>query len=577
MDQSSVPAAERVRGWLPSSPWRLVPGLDDLRRYDRRTQLRSDLIAGLTVAAVAIPAGLGMGELAGLSPVAGLYATLLPLAAYCLFGSSRQLIVGPEGTLAALTATTVIPLAAGQPEVIAPLAAALALAVGAVQIAGGLARLGFMADFLSKPVLIGYINGVALIIILSQVGKILGITVGAEGFFPQLWEAIREVGESHWPTVVLSTGLFATFFALRRFVPRVPASLVVVVLAGVTSVALDLGQYGIELVGDIPSGLPGFALPGISFDLWTKLAFAAVGIALVGFADAVATARSYAAKNGYTIDADRELTGLGISNVSAGVTHAFAVGSSGSRTALNDSTGGSSQVAALVAAAIAVVVTAFATPLIEPLPKAVLGVVVITSAMGLIDIRGIAGLRRVLHTEVALALAALLGVLIFDVLGGLLLAIALSIGVYVYRSVRPHDAILASVSDLDGYRDVAEHSDATSVPGLLVYRFDAPLYFANAAFFTDRLRRLVAAVDPKPRWVVLNAEAVTYIDATAVDALRIVRADLAAQGIVFAIARAKAHLRRVFATSGYAAELGEDRLFLSVRAAVDAHQRMEQS
>jgi SulP family sulfate permease len=342
MEQPAPTPIERVRSWLPSSPWRLAPGLDDLRRYDRRRQLRPDLVAGLTVAAVAVPAGLGIGELAGLSPVAGLYASLLPLAAYCLFGSSRQLIVGPESTLAALTATTVVPLAAGKPELIAPLAAALALAVGAVQIAGGLAQLGFMADFLSKPVLIGYINGV-------------------------------------------------------------------------------------------------------------------------------------------------------------------------------------------------------------------------TSAMALIDIRGIARLRHVLGTEVALAIATLLGVLIFDVLGGLLLAIALSVGVYVYRSVRPHDAVLASVSDLDGYRDVAEHPDAASVPGLLVYRFDAPLYFANAAYLTARIQTLVAAAGPKPRWVVFNAEAVTYIDATAVDALRTVRTDLADAGIIFAVARAEAHLRRVFATSGYATELGEDK------------------
>jgi SulP family sulfate permease len=262
--------------------------------------------------------------------------------------------------------------------------------------------------------------------------------------------------------------------------------------------------------------------------------------------------------------------------VSAGFTHAFAVGSSGSRTALNDATGGTLQIVALVAAAIAVIVTAFATPLIEPLPKAVLGVVVITAAIGLLDIRGIWRLRHVLRTEVGLAVATLLGVLIFGVLGGLMLAIALSVGVFVYRSVRPHDAVLGSVSELDGYRDVAEHPDATSVPGLLVYRFDAPQYFANAAYFTQRLRTVVADADRPLRWVVFKAEAVTYIDATAIDALRTVRADLADAGIEFAVARAEAHLRRVFSTSGFATELGEDRLFHSVRAAVDAYQQSAQ-
>jgi SulP family sulfate permease len=529
------------------------------------------------VAAVAVPAGLGMGELAGLSPVAGLYATLLPLAAYCLFGSSRQLIVGPEGTLAALTATTVLPLAAGRPEMLAPLAAGLALTIGAVQITAGLLRLGFMADFLSKPVLIGYANGVAAIIIVSQAGKILGIGIDANGFFPQVWEVIRKLGASQLATVVLSAALFVVFYALKRFLPRVPASLVVVVLADAVSAALHLSSHGIKTVGDIPAGLPGFALPGIGFAQWSKLALAAVGIALVGFADTVATARTYAAKNGYDIDANRELLGLGVSNVSAGFTHAFAVGSSGSRTAINDSTGGTSQVTALVAAGIAVLVALFATPLIGPLPKAVLGVVVVTSAIGLINIRGITRLRRVHNTEVGLAIATLLGVLIFDVLGGLLLAIALSIGVYVYRSVRPHDAVLASVSDLDGYRDIAAHPDAADVPGLLVYRFDAPLYFANAAYFADRLTALVAATDPPPRWVVLNSEAVIYIDATAVDALHAVRSDLTSQGITFGIARLHAPIRRILDTSGYTRAHGEGLLFYSVRSAVDAYLRETRS
>jgi sulfate permease, SulP family len=561
--------AAHLRGRVPDSPWDVVPGLADLRRYER-AQLRTDVIAGVTIAAVAVPAGLGMGELAGLTAVAGLYATLLPLAAYSLFGSSRQLVVGPEGALAALTAATLAPLAAGDPARYAALAAMLALLVGGILVVSSLLRLGFMADFLGKPVLIGYINGIALIIIASQLGKLFGLDIESDDFFPTLEEFFRELGKSHWSTVLLSAGLLALIFVLRRVVPMVPATLVAVVVAGVLSELFDFEGRGIAVVGDIAAGLPDLGLPDVGLDDVTDLALPAVGLALVAFGDTVATARTYAAKNRYEVDANRELAGLGASSIAAGFSQAFPVSASGSRTALNDSSGGSSQVVCLIAAAIVAVIAAVATPLIEPLPKAVLGVVVVAAAIGLLDFHGIVRLRRVRDAEAGLAVAALAGVLVFGVLGGLAFAVALSIGVFVYRSVRPHDAVLGSADDVDRYVDVERVPVAHVVPGLIVYRFDAPLYFPNALYFRDQVRQLVDAADPPPRWFVLNAEALVYIDSTAVDMLRELQRELADRGIVFGIARAKGMLRDVFDSTGLTRAIGSEHLFPSVRAAVQA-------
>jgi sulfate permease, SulP family len=561
--------------WVGRHVLQAFPGLAELRGYDRR-RLRPDLLAGVSVAAVAVPASLGMGELVGVSPVAGLYATLFPLAAYALFGSSRQLVVGPEGTLSALAGTIVaaaVTLGGADGARTAAYAAGLALVVGAVQIVAGVCRLGFMADFLSKPVLLGYINGVAVIIITGQLGKLLGVTVSAHDFVGQLRQLLGRLGHVQPATVAVSVGLFAAYGLLRRFLAWLPASLAVVVLAGAASVTLNLGDHGVTLVGTVPRGLPTPALPDLTISGWTSLLLPGVGLGLVGFADAVATVRTMAAKHGYPVSPDRELIGLGAANAVAGLTRAIPVGSSGSRTALADRSGSTSKVTLLVAAALATVAAAFATPLIEPLPTASLGVVIVGAAMGLFNLRGVWRLRRVHATEVALAAGTFVAVLLLGVLQGLLVAIVLSVGVYVYHTVRPHDAVLGAVADIDGYRDVEEWPAAVTEPGLIVYRFDAPLYFPNAPYLKRRVTELLDNTDGPVRWLLLDVEAVTYIDATAITALRELHAELAARGVVLAIARAKAPLRRVFATSGLADTIGADRLYHSVRAGVAAYQR----
>lgn len=555
----------------PNSPWSLLPGAADLRRYDRRW-LRADLVAGITVASIAIPQSLGMAELAGLPVVVGLYATLLPLVVYALFGSSRQLVVGPEGTLAALTAVTIAPLAAGDPARYAPLAALLAILVGGILILGGVLRLGFMAEFFSRPILLGYINGIALSIIAGQLPKLLGLDVEADDFFPSLAELVRELGDLHWPTFALGGSLLALLLVLRRVSPLVPAALVVVIGATALVSVFDLEEDGIAIVGEVDAGLPSVGLPDLGLGDVSDLLLAAVALALVSLADTIGTGRTFAQKNGYELDPNRELVGLGAAGVAAGLSQGFPISSSGSRTAASDAAGGKSQAVGLVAVLAVALILLFATGLLETLPTAALGAVVIAAALGLFDLAGFRALRRVRGSEVVLALVALLGVLVVGVLGGVAVAVGLSIGLYLYRAVRPHDALLGEVETVDGFHDVERFPTSQTRPGLLVYRFDAPIFFPNAEYFKSRVLALVDAADPPPRWLLLNAEAIVYLDSTAVDALARLHEQLSERGIVLAVARAKGPVRDLLQRTGLAASIGEEHMFPSVRAGVRAYE-----
>ncbi|MFE6307669.1 SulP family inorganic anion transporter [Nocardiopsis sp. NPDC057823] len=558
------------RRFLPRPP-SPPPGVRPVRGWTRAGAAR-DVFAGVSVAAVAVPAGLAMGELAGLSPVAGVYATLLPLLAYTLFGSSRHLVVGPEGVLAALTLGIVAPLAGGDALRYAALAAALALLVGTVYLAAALLRLGFMADFLSRPVLLGFVNGTALLIAAVQLGKLFGIPTEARGFFPVLWEVAAGLGDTHVPTLVLSAALLALALVLRRFVPAVPGALVVVAAAIAVSALGDLAGRGVAVVGEVAAGLPAPRLPDVGRDDLSVLLAPALGLAMVGFADGAALTRGYARTFGYTVSANRELAGLGAANIAAGFTQAFPVGSSASRTALNVSVGGSSQLVGVTAGVVVAAVAVFAMPLVEPLPKAALAVVIIVACAGLIDLRGFGELRRVSPVEAALAAVTLLAVLLWGVLTGVGIAVLVSVGVFVYRAVRPHDAVLGTSEDIDGYRDVTT-TGALTHEGLIVYRFDAPLFFPNAPYFASRVRRLVAesrAEGEEVRWFMVNMEAVTHMDATAVDMLRDLRAELAAEGVELSLARVKGPVRELLRRTGLLDDIGRDRVFWSVRSGVDA-------
>jgi SulP family sulfate permease len=560
------------RSMVPRSLAQAAPGLAMLLHYPK-AYLRSDVLAGLTVGAVAVPASLAMAELAGVPVVYGLYGTLLPLAVYGLLGTSRQHVIGPDSTLAALTAVTVAPLAVvgGEPDPgrYLALTAALALTMGLLLFAAGLLRLGFVADFFGKPVLLGYINGVALIVIASQLGKLFGITVDVDEFFPIIREVIGDLGDANGPTVLLSAVLLAAAIAVKRFLPVVPPSLVVLALALAIAAAVDLEARDIAVVGEVESGLPSFGLPDVHVADFVDLLLPAAAFALVAFADLTGTVRTFAKKHDYEVDPNRELTAIGGANVVGGLTGAFPVSSSNSRSAVNDAVGAKSQGAVIVAAALVAIFLLFAMPLIEPLPKAALGVIIVVAAAGLINVRSIWRLRHVRPAETGLALVAFGGVLVFGVLGGVAVAIALSIGVFLYRAARPHDAVLGRVEDVDGYHDIERWPGAEVVPGLLVYRFDAPPFFVNAEYLRNRVLALVDAAD-NLRWLVLNAEAWTYLDATAIDALRQLRADLEKRGITLCFARLKGRQREIFEETGLTAEIGADRFFPTVRAAVAA-------
>ena len=417
-DGSRTALASYAHALVPRTLAEAAPGLATLLRYPR-SYLRSDLVAGVTVGTVAVPSSLAMAELAGLPVVFGLYGTFLPLAVYGLLGTSRQHVVGPDATLAALTAATVAPIAMVGGEVdparYAALAAALALVMGAILFLAGAVRLGFVADFFGKPVLLGYINGVALIVIASQLGKLLGTSVGADDFFPIIWEVLSELGDANGPTVLLSAGLLVAAIAVRRFLPALPPSLVVLASALVIAALVDLEDHGIAVVGEVEGGLPSFGLPSVGANDFLDLVLPAAAFSLVAFADLTATVRTFAQKHGYEIDANRELTAIGGANLIGGLTGAFPVSSSNSRSAVNDSAGARSQAAVVVAAAVVGLFLLFAMPLIEPLPTAALGVIIVVAAAGLINVRPIWRLRHVRPAEVALALVALGGVLVFGI------------------------------------------------------------------------------------------------------------------------------------------------------------------
>ncbi|GAA4039070.1 SulP family inorganic anion transporter [Nonomuraea soli] len=524
--------------------------------------LRGDLLAGLTVAAYLVPQVMAYATVAGLPPVAGLWAALAPLALYALLGSSSRLSVGPESTTALMTAVAVAPLAAGDPGRYAVLSAALAIVAGLLCLVAWLLRLGFVADLLSRPILVGYLTGVAIIMILGQLGKLTGVPM--DGY--DLIGFARDLPGLHLPTLLMAFAVLAFLFLLQWKLPRLPGPLLAVLLATACVTLFGLDDLGIKVVGQIPSGLPTPALPAPG-DL-PALLLPALGLLLVGYSDNVLTARSFAARHRQEVDANRELLALGAANLGAGVLQGFPVSSSGSRTALADAAGARSQRYSLVALAGVVAVLLFAGPLLADFPTAALGAIVVYAAIRLIDLPAFRRLASFRRSELLLALAAAAGVLVFDILYGILLAVALSVAEMLHRIARPHDAVQGLVPGLAGMHDIDDYPSAKTVPGLVVYRYDSPLFFANAQDFR---RRALAALSPGTSWFVLNVEANVEVDITALDALESLRAELDRQGVVFAMARVKQDLRTALDAYGLTASIGEERLFPTLPTAVDAY------
>ena len=547
---------------------RALPVTAELPRYRVPTAGR-DILAGVTVAALAIPAAMAYAEVAGLSPVNGLYALLLPTVAYLLLGSSRQVIVGPEGSIVTLVAAAALPLAVAGSEHAAQLAAMLALLVGACFGLARVARLGWVGDYFSRPVLIGYIHGVAVVLVISQLGKLFGVPIAARDPISELVELFHEIGEVSGITVVVSAVTLTCLILFRIWLPRLPAALVVVLTSIGISWALDLASHGVAVVGSVPAGLPSFVVPSASFTEIGKLLPAAAAIILVSFADEILTARSFAGRHNQHVRASQELVAIGAGDIAAAFTQGFPIGASGSRTAVNDSMGARTQISGGVAAGVVALVLLFLTAPIQYLPKPVLAAVIVSAAIGLVNIAAWRALAAVDPVELTLAAVTMAGVVILGVLDALVIAVGLSIVDTVRRSARPNDAVLGWVPRLERYGDVSLHRSARTTPGIVVYRLDDRIFFANARYFKGRVREAIRGAPQPVHWLVFDAGAVTHADSTGLEALEQLVADLEREHVHFAVARLRTYMMERLETIGLAKAIGPENFYPSVRTAVE--------
>ncbi|QTT89370.1 SulP family inorganic anion transporter [Pseudomonas chlororaphis] len=548
---------------------RWLPGLANLLQY-RREWLRYDLQAGLSVAAVQIPIAIAYAQIVGLPPQYGLYACVLPMMVYALVGSSRQLMVGPDAATCAMVAGAIAPLALGDPERLAQLAVIVTVLVGLMLIGAGIARAGFIASFFSRPILIGYLNGIGLSLLAGQLGKVLGYTIEGEGFILSLLNMLQRLGETHLPTLAIGAGALALLIWLPRRFARLPAALVTVAIATLCVGVLGLDSRGVSVLGPIPSGMPQLSWPQTNLAELKSLLRDALGIATVSFCSAMLTARSFAARNGYTINANHEFLALGVSNIAAGVSSGFAISGADSRTAVNSMVGGKSQLVGIIAALVIALILLFFTAPMAWIPQAALGAVLLMAGWGLIDIKAMRVIRKLSRFEFWLCVLTTLGVIGVGVLPGIIVAVLLAILRLLKSIYQPTDAVLGWVRGIEGQVDISQYPQARTLAGLVVYRFDDAILFFNADYFKARLLEAVER-EPEPRAVLFVAEAVTSIDVSGIVALREVRDTLLARGIVLAIARPHGTFLRMLVRSGLARELEQRLLFASVRAGIRAY------
>ena len=549
---------------------RMLPGLHDLLRY-QRSWLRGDIIAGLTVAAYLVPQVMAYAAIAGLPPAAGLWATVPALALYAVLGSSRQLSVGPESTTALLAAASIASLGVHDPSRYAALCAGLAVLVGLICLLAWLVRLGFVADLLSRPVLVGYMAGVAVIMIASQLHRTTGVPVHGARVYQQVASFLGNLADVHWPTLLLSLGVLIFLFVAQARFPRLPGPLFAVALAAAAVTVFGLKAHGIAVVGSVPNGLPVPTVPDLSWSDVQALLLPALGVAVVGYSDNVLTARAFAMRGHYDVDANQELLALGMANIGAGLVRGFPVSSSGSRTALGDAARSRTQLYSLVVLAALVFVLLMGGPLLSNFPAAALGAIIIYAATRLVDVKEFKRIARFRRSEFVLALAALGAVLVMNILYGVLFAVVVSVADLLRRVAHPHDAILGRVQGLAGMHDIDDYPMAQTIPGLVLYRYDSPLFFANAEDFRHRALAAVESAD-EPKWLVLNVEASVEVDISGLDALESLRRDLGQRGILLALARVKQDLLDALQAYGLAESIGPERLFPTLPTAVAGYE-----
>ena len=564
------PAHDRDRSERSLRRW--VPGLGVIASY-RRQWLAKDIIAGVVLTTLLVPQGMAYAELAGLPPITGLYTSIMCLLGYAVFGPSRILVLGPDSSLGPMIAATILPLAGadGDPARAIALASMLAIIVGAIMIVGAVAKLGFIAQLISKPTMIGYMNGLALTILVGQLPKLFGFKVDADSFLGEITGFVKGLANGEAVAAAAAVGIagIALILVLQRWLPKVPAVLIMVVLAIAATTVFGLADHGVSLVGVLPKGFPPLTIPHVHVADLGPLFAGAAGIALVSLADTISTASAFAARTGQEVRGNGEMIGIGAANLAAGLFQGFPVSTSGSRTAVAERSGAKTQLTGVTGAALIIVMIVLVPGLFRNLPQPALAAVVITASLSLADIPGTARLWKQRKAEFALSVAAFLGVALLGVLPGIAVAVGLSILNVFRRAWWPYDTELGRAEGLEGYHDVHTHPEAQHLPGLVIYRFDAPLFFANATTFRDEVRRMARA-DPPPTWIVIAAEPVTDVDTTASDMLEELDEMLNAQGISLVFAELKDPVRRKIERYGLTRTIDPRHFFPTVGTAVAA-------
>jgi high affinity sulfate transporter 1 len=551
---------------------RWLPGLDTFRRYET-TSLPHDIFAGVVLATMLVPVGIAYAAASGLPGIYGLYATIVPLLAYALFGPSRILVLGPDSALAGVILGVVTPLSGGDPLRAATLAGMMAIVSGTVCILAGIARLGFVTELLSKPIRYGYMNGIALTVLISQLPKLLGLSIDSEGPLRSLWAMGGAILGGRTNRVALGIGLGTLIvILLLRNSKRLPGILIAVVGATLIVGSLDLGAlYDVKVLGPLPQGLPGFVIPWISYGDIIHVLIGGSAIALISFADTSVLSRAYAARLGTRVDPNQELVGLGVANLATGFFQGFSISSSSSRTPVAEAAGARTQFTSVVGA-LAIAVLLLAAPnLLQHLPSAALAAVVIASAIGLIEVADLKRIYRIQRWEFWLAIICFVGVAVLGVIPGIGLAIAIAIAEFLWDGWRPHSAVLGRAHGVKGYHDITRYPDARRIPGLVLFRWDAPLFFANAEFFKERALDAVATSPTPVRWLVVAAEPVTSVDVTACDMVAELDEALHARGMELCFAELKDPVKDKLKRFGLFAQLGENYFFPTIGAAVSRY------
>jgi high affinity sulfate transporter 1 len=548
---------------------RWLPGLDTLRQYEA-AWLPHDIFAGIVLATMLVPVGIAYAAASGLPGIYGLYATIVPLLAYALFGPSRILVLGPDSALAAILLGVIAPLAQGDPLRAVTLAGMMAIVSGTVCILAGVARLGFITELLSKPIRYGYMNGIALTVLISQLPKLFGFSIESEGPLRSLWAIVSAIlgGRINWVAFAIGLATLIVILLLRNN-KRVPGLLIAVVGATLVVGVLDLGtQYGVKVLGPLPQGLPGFVVPWVTSSDLVPVLIGGCAVAMVSFADTSVLSRAYAARLGSRVDPNQEMVGLGAANLATGFFQGFPISSSSSRTPVAEAAGARTQLTSVVGALAIALLLLVAPSLLQHLPTAALAAVVIASAIGLIEVADLKRIYRIQRWEFWLAIVCFVGVAVLGVIPGIGLAIAIAIIEFLWDGWRPHSAVLGRAHGVKGYHDITRYPDARRVPGLVLFRWDAPLFFANAEFFRERVLDAVATSPTPVRWLVVAAEPVTSVDVTACDVVAELDRSLHAQGIEFCFAELKDPVKDKLKRFGLFAQLGENYFFPTIGVAV---------